>query len=201
MLTSVSAFFLMSLLTVSMYRNVGLPLDLTPSTTMSSTVMLVWLSSRRLPCPYQRSRFCIRCVAIGWTVAASLISLFLLCSLRLTPCTHRNFFISSLFISISSFFFIVQLSAPCLSLTGTFLSQLLIIIIIVNMISAGESVNYIYILDALQRKYVNCTNHVHVNALDEIYNFINRSIMASSVDYTFSTARIRHNVVPGWNHT
>ena len=112
MLTSVSAFFLMSLLMVSMYLNFGLPRGLTPSTTMSSTVLVVWHSSLRLTCPYQRSRFCIRCDAIGWTVAASLISPFLLCSLRLTPCIHRNILISVLFISISSFFFIVQHSVP-----------------------------------------------------------------------------------------
>ena len=112
MLTSVSPFFLISLLMVSMYLNFGLRLGLTPSTSMSNTVVVLWLSSLRLTCPYQRSRFCIRCVAIGWTVAASLISLFLLCSLRLTPCIHRNILISVLFISISSFFFIVLHSAP-----------------------------------------------------------------------------------------
>ena len=112
MLTSVSPFFLISLLMVSMYLNFGLPLGLIPSTSMSNTVLVIWLSSLRLTCPYQRSRFCIRCVAIGWTVAASLISSFLLCSLRLTPCIHRNILISVLFISISSFFFIVQHSAP-----------------------------------------------------------------------------------------
>ena len=111
MLTSVSPFFLISLL-VSMYLNFGLPLGLTPSTSMSNTVRVIWLSSLRLTCPYQRSRFCIRCVAIGWTVAASLISSFLLCSLRITPCIHRNILISVLFISISSFCFIVQHSAP-----------------------------------------------------------------------------------------
>ena len=43
-----------------MYLNFGFPLGLTPSTTMSSTVLVVWLSSLRLTCPYQRSRFCIR---------------------------------------------------------------------------------------------------------------------------------------------
>ena len=64
MLTSVSPFFLISLL-VSMYLNFGLPLGLTTSTTMSSTVPVVWHSSLRLTCPCQRSRFCIRCVAIG----------------------------------------------------------------------------------------------------------------------------------------
>ena len=48
----VSPFFLMSLLMVSMYLNFGLPLGLTPSTSMSSTVS-------------QRSRFCIRCVPIA----------------------------------------------------------------------------------------------------------------------------------------
>ena len=111
MLTSVSPFLLMSLLMVSMYSNFGLPLGLTPSTTMSSTVLVIWLSSLCLTCPYQCSRFCIRCV-IGWTVAASLISSFLLCSLRLPPCIHRNIPISVLFISISSFFFNVQHSAP-----------------------------------------------------------------------------------------
>ena len=54
----------------------------------------------------------IMCAVISWTVAASLISSFLLCSLRLTPCVHRNILMSVLFISISSFFFIVQHSAP-----------------------------------------------------------------------------------------
>ena len=65
MLTSVGPFFFISLLIVSMYLNVGFPLGLTPSTSMSSTVLVIWLSSLRLTCPYQRSRFCIRCVAIG----------------------------------------------------------------------------------------------------------------------------------------
>ena len=65
MLTSVSPFFLISLLMVSLYPNFGLPLGLTPSTSMSNTVLVIWLSSLRLTCPYQRSRFCIRCVAIG----------------------------------------------------------------------------------------------------------------------------------------
>ena len=124
MLTSVSPFFFMSLLMVSMYLNFGLPLGLTPSTTMSSTVLVVWLSSLRLTCPYQRSS------AKGVLLSTELL---MLCSLRLTPCIHRNILISVLFISISSFFFIVQHSAPyvivglitvfwilCLSLTGTF---------------------------------------------------------------------------------
>ena len=65
MLTSVSPFSLISLLMVSMYLNFGLPLDLTPSTSMSSTALVIWLSSLRLTCPYQHSRFCIRSVAIG----------------------------------------------------------------------------------------------------------------------------------------
>ena len=104
MLTSANPFFFISLPMVSMYLTFGLPLGIAPSTTMSSTDLVVWLSSLRLTCPYQRSRYCIRCVAIGWTVAASLISSFLLCSLRLTPCIHRNIVISVLFISISSFF-------------------------------------------------------------------------------------------------
>ena len=77
MLTSVSPFFLIYLLMVSMYLNFGLPLGLTPSTSMSSTVLVVLLSSLRLTCPYQRSRFCTRCVVIGcmWYF-------------RLTPCIH-----------------------------------------------------------------------------------------------------------------
>ena len=76
MLKSVSPFFFMSLLMVSMHLNVGLSLGLTPSTPMSSTVRVIWLSSLHLTCPYQRSRFCIRCVVIGWTVAAALITSF-----------------------------------------------------------------------------------------------------------------------------
>ena len=94
------------------YLNVGLPLGRTPSTSMSSTALVIWLSSLRLTCPYQRSRFCIRCVVIGWTVAALLITSFLMWSLRLTPCIHSNILISVSLISISSFFFIVQHSVP-----------------------------------------------------------------------------------------
>ena len=44
MLSSVSPFFLISLLMVSMYFNFGLPLGLTPSTSMSTTVLVIWLS-------------------------------------------------------------------------------------------------------------------------------------------------------------
>ena len=42
MLTSVSPF-LIYLLMVSMYLNFGIPLGITPSTTMSSTVLVIWL--------------------------------------------------------------------------------------------------------------------------------------------------------------
>ena len=56
---------MISLLMVSVYLNVGLPLGLTPSTSMSSTVLVVWLSYLRLTCPYQRSCFCIRRVVIS----------------------------------------------------------------------------------------------------------------------------------------
>ena len=51
MLTSVSPFFLISLLIVSMYLNFGLPLGLTPSTSISNTVLVIWLSSLRLSIP------------------------------------------------------------------------------------------------------------------------------------------------------
>ena len=117
MLTSVSPFFFMSLLMMSMYHNVGFPLGLTPSTSMSSTVLVIWLSSLWLTCPYQRSRFCIRCVVIGWNVGASLISPFPLCSLRLTPCIHRNILISVLFISISSYFSLSSIQPICHSMS------------------------------------------------------------------------------------
>ena len=59
--------FFISLLMVSMSPNVVLPLGPTPSTSMSSTVLVIWLSSLHLACPYQRSRFCIICVIIGST--------------------------------------------------------------------------------------------------------------------------------------
>ena len=96
MLTSVNPFFFKSLLMVYMYFNFGLPLGLTPSTSMSSTVLVihVWLSSLRLTCPYQRSRFCIR----GVLLSAELISSFRLC--WLTHCVHRNIIISVFFIII-----------------------------------------------------------------------------------------------------
>ena len=58
----------------------------------------LWSSYLRLVCPYQQSRFCIRCIVIDWTVAAFLISLFLMWSLRLTLCIHRNILISVVFI-------------------------------------------------------------------------------------------------------
>ena len=93
MLTSVSPFLFMSLLTVSMYRNFGLPIGLIPSTTRSSTVQVVWLSSLRLTCPYQRSRFCIRCVAIGWTVSFPDLFIYVVLSHAnaLYPSQHSHF--------------------------------------------------------------------------------------------------------------
>ena len=39
---------------VSIYLSVGLPLGLTPSNSMSNTVLVIWLSSLRLTCPCQR---------------------------------------------------------------------------------------------------------------------------------------------------
>ena len=78
------------ILMVSIYLSFGLPLGLTHCTSMSSTVLVIWLSSLRLTGPYQRSRVCIRCVVIGSTVASFLISLFPMSSLRLTHCIHRN---------------------------------------------------------------------------------------------------------------
>ena len=53
MLTSVSPFFFMSFLIVSVvYLNFGLDVGLAPSTTMSSTVLVIWLSYLRVTCPY-----------------------------------------------------------------------------------------------------------------------------------------------------
>ena len=54
---------------------------------VSSTVPVIWLSSVRLTCPYQRSRFCIKCVVIGRAVASFLISSFIMFSPRLF---HRS---------------------------------------------------------------------------------------------------------------
>ena len=48
MLTFVGPFFLISLLMVSMYLNFGLPLGLTHFTSMSSTVLVIWISAPRL---------------------------------------------------------------------------------------------------------------------------------------------------------
>ena len=112
MLTSVIPFLFMSLLMVSIYLSFALPLARTPSTSMFSTVLVIWVSYLLLTCPYQRSRFCIRCVVISRTVAASLISSSLLWFLRLTSCIHHIILISVLVFSTSSFFFIVQHSTP-----------------------------------------------------------------------------------------
>ena len=115
MLMSVSPFFFLSLLMVSIYLNVGLPLGLTPSTSMPSSVLVIRLSSLRQTCPYQRSRFCARpvlltCYRLNCCCFPDLFIYFVLTQANaLYP---RNILISVLFISISSFVFIVQHSAP-----------------------------------------------------------------------------------------
>ena len=75
MFTSVSQFLFISLLMVSKYPNFGLPLGLTPasSTSMSSTVLVVWLSSLRLTCPYQRHDQCqFKYIFLFWSTNVSL---------------------------------------------------------------------------------------------------------------------------------
>ena len=98
---------LISLLMVPMYLNIGLPLGITPSTSMHNTVLFIWLSFLCCTCPYHRSRFCIRRVVIGWTVAAFLISSYLMWSLGLTHCPKPNSVMSVLFTSFPSPLFIV----------------------------------------------------------------------------------------------
>ena len=110
MLTSVSPFFFTPRLMVSIYISV-LVFLWAHTGYLHVQHCSGWLSSLRLICPYQRSRFIIRCVAISWTVAVSLIPSFLTRCLRLTPCIHRNILNSVLFISISSLFYIVQHAA------------------------------------------------------------------------------------------
>ena len=105
---AVSPFSLISLVIVCMYLSCGRPLGLTTFNSMSSTVLVIWLSYLRL---CQRRPFCFRCVYIGWTVAALLSASFRMWDLRLTFRIHRNILISELFISLSSFFFVVQYSA------------------------------------------------------------------------------------------
>ena len=61
---------------VSMYLNVGLPLGLTPSISMSSTVPVIWVSHLRLTYPYQHSLF------------------YQVCCYRLTCCCFLDLFIS-----------------------------------------------------------------------------------------------------------
>ena len=79
MLTSVSPFFLISLLMVSVYLSCVLHLGIISFTPMSSIllVIIVWLASLRLTCPYQRSRFCIRCVVIRALNCCCLPDLFI----------------------------------------------------------------------------------------------------------------------------
>ena len=58
--------------------------------------------------------------------------------------------------------------------------------------------------DALLCKHMNCTNPDHIAAIDDFYQSINRSLIASSADTIRSrhyTCRKRHKAVPGWNDT
>ena len=58
--------------------------------------------------------------------------------------------------------------------------------------------------DALLCKHVNSTNPDHIAAIDDLYQSINRSLIASSADTIRSrhyACRKRHKAVPGWNDT
>ena len=58
--------------------------------------------------------------------------------------------------------------------------------------------------DALLCKHMNCTNPDHIAAIDDFYQSINRSLIASSADTIRSrhyTCRKRQKAVPGWNDT
>ena len=58
--------------------------------------------------------------------------------------------------------------------------------------------------DALLCKHTNCTNRDHIAPIDDFYQSINRSLIASSADTIRSrhyTCRKRHKAVPGWNDT
>ena len=58
--------------------------------------------------------------------------------------------------------------------------------------------------DALLCKHMNCTNRDLIAAIDDFYQSINLSLIASSADTIRSrhyTCRKRHKAVPGWNDT
>ena len=58
--------------------------------------------------------------------------------------------------------------------------------------------------DALLCTHMNCTNCDHIAAIDDFYQSINLSLIASSANtirYHHYTSRKRHKAVPGWNDT
>ena len=91
MLTSVSQLFVIYILMVSLYLKFGLPLGLTPSASMSSAVLVIWLSFLRLTCPNQRSRFCIRRVVNCCRCPDLLISYVVSQTNTLYPSQHSHF--------------------------------------------------------------------------------------------------------------
>ena len=135
-MSSVSLYFFISSLVLSIHLRLGRPLLLFPGTTMSIIFLERLSSSLLLICSYQFSLLCLRNVDIWHTLASSCMMWFLTLSFLVLPLIHRSILISATCNLFSFFFLTTQNSAPYVivglitilytlsfSLIGTFLSN------------------------------------------------------------------------------
>ena len=75
----------MSLFSLSSHPIFGRPLGRFPVTVKLNVLLVMWVSSLRITCPYNASRFWVRTDLIGVTLAIPLIVSFLILSFLVFP--------------------------------------------------------------------------------------------------------------------
>ena len=118
-MSSVSWYFFMSPLILSLHLFFGRPLVVLPETSSLSDFAQMWVGSRLKQWPNHFSLLFSRKVSTGFTCASFLMSSFLRWSNLVFPLVHLSILISTEFSLFSSFFFTAQHSEPYVA---TFLS-------------------------------------------------------------------------------
>ena len=113
--SSVSWYFFMSPLILSLHLFFGRPLVVLPETSSLSDFAQMWVGSRLKQWPNHFSLLFSRKVSTGFTCASFLMSSFLRWSNLVFPLVQLSILISTEFSLFSSFVFTAQHSEPCVA--------------------------------------------------------------------------------------
>ena len=147
-MSSVSWYFFMSPLILSLHLFFGRPLVLLPETSSLSDFAQMWVGSRLKQWPNHFSLLFSRKVSTGFTCVSFLMSSFLRWSNLVFPLVHLSILISTEFSLFSSFFFTAQHSEPYVA---AFLSLHIIIIYMYTSLArqilvAGQLLSLMFLL-------------------------------------------------------